>query len=61
MHIYAKFEFATTKTVACNAVYKRAKKLTYNADNYNAHNTYNNYNATTTWKCDHLSSAELNL
>ena len=30
-----------------------SKKLTYNTDNYNA------YNGATTWKCDHLSSAEL--
>ena len=29
--------------------------LTYNTENYNAYN----YNATSTWRCDHFSSSEV--
>ena len=51
LHMCAKFELATTETVACSTVYRTMiSKLTYNADN--------NYKDTT-WKCDHISLAEI--
>ena len=42
---------------------EKGVRLTYNVDNnYNVDHNYNvdnSYNATDTWKCDHLSSAEI--
>ena len=42
MHIYEKFEAATTKTMAWS-IYKWANKLTYNANHYN-YNDHDNCN-----------------
>ena len=52
VQICAKFELATIKIEVCSSLQyteQRTKRLPYNPDNYNA---------TTTWQSDHLSSAK---
>ena len=51
VHIYAKLELATIKIVASNTVYRTMSKKVNNANDNNI--------TTTTWKHDHLSSAEI--